>query len=400
MRVVLATRRYWPAIGGVERVVDELARRFVLDGHDVRIVAQRVDSAPQRRLIHVLRESPRFRAFERAGASVRQFRLPRRRRALLLPLAYEGVPLMERLTARRGRWWTSRLYARAAAPVLDPLLADADVVHVFGGDFFAAAVVDWCRGAGVPVLVSPFAHPGHWGDDGASVRSYREADRVLATLETDARSLRAMGVDQARLEVCGVPCPGPAEERAEQASERIPDASPVVLFLGERRPLKGVDLLLDAARIAWQRQPELYFALVGPGPPLQLRDGRVVDAGAVTDVQRSAWLERADIVVLPSRSESFGMVVVEAWSARTPVVVTDIPPLRELVSACEGGLVVPRNPNSLAEGILTLMSDPARRSTMGERGYKLWRSRYTPEEVARRHLTVYAQVIREQRGSG
>lgn len=400
MRIVLVTRRCWPAIGGVERVVDELAREFVLGGHEVSIVAQRVDSGPQERFIHVLREAPSFRAFERSGASVRQFRLPRRRRALLFPLAYEGLPIVWRYTARRGRWWTARLHARAAAPALDPLLADADVVHVLGGDFFSAAVVDWCRRSGVPVLVSPFAHPGHWGDDGASVRSYRRADRVVATLEADADSLRGMGVEEDRLEICGVPCPGPAPASPQLTSGQVPDGRPVVLFLGERRPLKGVDLFLDAARLAWEQQPELYFALVGPGPPPPLRDRRVLDVGAVTDEQRSAWLDRADILVLPSKSESFGMVVVEAWSARTPVVVADLPALRELVTGCEGGLVVPRDPSSLAEGILTLTSDPARRRAMGERGYELWRSRYTPDEVARRHLTLYAEVMREHRRTG
>jgi glycosyltransferase involved in cell wall biosynthesis len=98
------------------------------------------------------------------------------------------------------------------------------------------------------------------------------------------------------------------------------------------------------------------------------------------------------MLCLPSSSESFGLVVPEAWSQRVPTVVSDIAVLRELVSASGGGLVAKADPASFAQAIISLLDDPARARSLGQAGYEYWLARLTPDAVAERHLEVYEQL--------
>jgi glycosyltransferase involved in cell wall biosynthesis len=120
----------------------------------------------------------------------------------------------------------------------------------------------------------------------------------------------------------------------------------------------------------------------------------VIDAGSVGEDARAAWLDAADLVCLPSAFEIFPNTVLEAWSAGTPVLLSDIPPLRELVEQSGGGEVVARDPDALAGAIARLLDDPARLERMGAAGRARWASAYTPAAVAARHEQVYAEPLR------
>jgi len=393
VRVAIVTRRYWPAIGGVERVAMNLGETLVAAGHEVRVVGQCVDEGRFGRMTHIIRENLCFAPFEHGGVSVVQFRPTRRRRALLLPFGLELIPLMGRLSQRRLRRHSAAYYSAVVRPVLAPLLADADVVHVLGGEVMAYAAVDAARRAGIPSAISPFAHPGDWGFDAGSIRAYREAGAVIATTRADAAIYRGAGVEPERLRVVPLPVPPIAHAPAAADDELpVPGDAPLVVFLGARRSTKGVDLLLAAAAHVWDAHPHARFAFVGPGEPLRAGDDRILDVGRVEDAERGRWLERAQLLCLPSSSESFGMVVGEAWSESVPVVVSDIPVLRELVEDSGGGLVAPREEQALAAAISTLLSDPERARALGAAGNEFWRRRLAPAAVCAQHLEIYAEL--------
>ena len=176
MRIAMVTRQYWPAVGGVERVVENLGRAYLERGHEPFVVAQCVDELHFGRMTHIIRERQMFAPFIHEGMPVLQFRPSRRRRALLLPLAAELIPFGGRISNRWLRGYAARYYAAVVASLLDPLLADADVVHVLGSNMLAVAAVESAHRLGKPVAISPFAHLGEWGDDAASVYAYRTAD--------------------------------------------------------------------------------------------------------------------------------------------------------------------------------------------------------------------------------
>jgi glycosyltransferase involved in cell wall biosynthesis len=395
MRITLVSRRYWPAIGGVERVAMSLGETLCEQGHDVTVVAQCVDEGRFGRMTHVIRENARFAPFSRHGVEVLQFRPSRRRRAALLPFALELIPLAGRISRVWLRGHTAGYYSTVVREVIEPLLADADVVHVLGGELMAVAAVESSQRLGKPVAISPFAHPGEWGFDAGSIRAYRGADVVIATTGADADVYRGIGVEDTRLRVVGLPVP--ATTASSGAAIPALEGAPLVVFLGSRRPTKGVDILLDSAPLVWERYPHARFAFVGPGAALGATDDRVLDVGPVSDGDRAAWLKRADLLCLPSISESFGLVVPEAWSQSTPVVVSDIPVLRELVEASGGGLLAQRDARAMAHAICTLLDDPARAEAMGRAGCEYWREQLEPHAVAKRHVEIYEQIAQQRR---
>jgi glycosyltransferase involved in cell wall biosynthesis len=124
----------------------------------------------------------------------------------------------------------------------------------------------------------------------------------------------------------------------------------------------------------------------------------VHDVGRVSDADRARWLARAAVLCLPSFSESFGLVVAEAWSQAVPVIVADIPVLRELVTDSGGGLVVDPDSASFAAALTSLLDDPERARKLGAAGQDYWRRQLTPEAVAERHLDIYQRIIRERSG--
>ncbi len=392
MHVALVTRRYWPAVGGVERVAMNLGASLVADGHTVTVVAQCVDEGHFGRMTHIIREREIFAPFEHEGVRVVQFRPSRARRARLLPFALELIPFGGRVSQRWLRAHTAAYYARVVRPVLAPLLARADVVHVLGGEVMAYAAVDTAHRLGLRCASSPFAHPGHWGFDSGSIRAYREADVTIATTRADGAVYLGAGVEEGRLRVIGLPVPAPGAVEAPQRAYDLPEAAPLVLFLGARRPTKGYDLLLEAAPDVLRAHPEARLSFVGPGEPLRAADSRVLDVGRVSDAERAWWLRRATVLCLPSAGESFGLVVPEAWSHGVPAVVSDIPVLAELVGDAGGGVVAPRRADALAAAIAGLLAEPERARALGEAGRAYWQANLTPEVVYRRHLAVYEQL--------
>lgn len=396
MHVALVTRRYWPAIGGVERVAMSLGECLCASGHTVTVVAQCVDEGRFGRMTHIIRENQRFRPFAHNGVQVVQFRPSRRRRALLLPFALELAPFCGRLSERWLRRYSARYYNAVVRDVLAPLLLDADVVHVLGGEMMAAGAIATARSLGKPTLINPFAHPGDWGMDAGSISAYRGADIVMATTNADAEIYRRAGVENERLRVVGLPVPQHASigSHASASSE-----GPIVMFLGARRPTKGVDILLAAAPLVWEHHPAARFAFVGPGAPLARQDPRLLDVGSVSDERRSLWLSRAAVLALPSSGESFGLVVPEAWSHGVPVIVSDIPVLRELVDCSSAGVAAPRTPEAFAAAIVAMLDDPARAAEMGARGRSYWSRTLTPEAVMRRQLSIYEELLRAAAGS-
>ena len=393
MRLLFVARRYWPAVGGVESFLRDLARELA-NRHDVTVLAHRIDDGPTERLTDSLQPPPTFEPFDDGRVRVEPLRISMPRRALLTPLATQVVPGLRRYAYGRARVGAAALYSRLVGPVIAAVARDGDMLHMWGSDLVAAAAMRASRSIGVPGVVTPFAHANHYGTGRVDVAAYRAATRVIALLETDAALYRELGVPGERVDVCGVCSHGVPAGHGEWMRRRFSIGGPLVLFLGARRPYKGFDILLQAARLVAASRPGVTFAFAGPGAPLPELDSpaRIVDAGVVDERGRAGWLEAADLLCLPSEGEIFPISILEAWSVRTPVLTSDLATLTELVGKARGGVTAPREPRALADTILELLADRERLRAMGDSGYAFWASRHTVERVAAAHEAVYASV--------
>jgi glycosyltransferase involved in cell wall biosynthesis len=219
---------------------------------------------------------------------------------------------------------------------------------------------------------------------------------VLAYNEVDAEAAVRRGVDDHRLAVAA-PCTavmpdggGPELRRRHGIEEAL------VLFIGARQPYKGLDLLLQAIGELSARGCPATLVVLGNGPPPDSRraaGARVIDAGSVGDREKAAWLDAADVLVLPSSNESYGLVLAEAWSMGTPVVTSDIPVLAALVAESGGGLATRRDPAALAGALEELLGDPARARALGAAGRRYWAGHLTPQAAAGRLLRRYTELL-------
>jgi glycosyltransferase involved in cell wall biosynthesis len=171
---------------------------------------------------------------------------------------------------------------------------------------------------------------------------------------------------------------------------------PFLLFLGRISWKKGLDRLIPALA----RVPGAVLALAGndeeglrPSLEALAREAGVADRtvflGAVHGADKAALLHRAAVLVLPSRSENFGNVILESWAAGRPVAVTPEVGLAATVRETGAGIVAD---GDLGEAVRDLLADPARLDALGRRGAEAVRERFGWAAVAARMEEVYESL--------
>jgi glycogen synthase len=149
--------------------------------------------------------------------------------------------------------------------------------------------------------------------------------------------------------------------------------APFILFIGRLVYQKGPDLFIDAMHKVCQHRWDAKVIIAGDGGMRQLLQERAKDlpvnfVGYIPDSEYIRLLNAADIVVIPSRNEPFGLVLLEAWSAEKCVVACNVGGLSENIDAFVNGVKVEVNPESLAWGINTMIDEPWNAGALGKRG--------------------------------
>ncbi len=249
---------------------------------------------------------------------------------------------------------------------------------------------------GVPMVASYHADIVRSGPlpaayDRFAARVLRRAHRVVVGSQRLAETTKALRGVQEKIAVIpyGVepddwsPRPPPADEiRARYAA---PDrGGALFVLLGRLVHYKGADIAIDAMRD--ERLRDATLLIVGDGrlrAQLEARaaglGGRVVFVGEIGDHERAAYYHAADVFVFSgtNRGESYGIVQVEAMATGTPSISTELGTGTSWVNQHgETGLVVaPRDPAALAQAMVDLMGDDARRASMGQAAQRRVRER-------------------------
>jgi D-inositol-3-phosphate glycosyltransferase len=183
------------------------------------------------------------------------------------------------------------------------------------------------------------------------------------------------------------------------------DGRPTVLFVGRIQPLKGLTVAVRALTELADRSTQL-LVVGGPsgsdGPAELQRSLALIEEHGLSDRVRfvepqahhrlSTFYRAADVVVVPSRSESFGLVALEAAACGVPVVASDVGGLRSLVDdGVTGHLVESRDPVAFAARIDALLADPGRAAAMGAAGAERSR-RYSWSTTAGRLRRLYGDL--------
>jgi len=334
------------------------------------------------------------------GITVRRVRYGRDRNE---DIAYRGE--MHLLARRpRGAVHALRLIGSMAAAVRHESLAwRADVLDVHW--LVPGGVVARMARSGVPVVVSV-----HGTDLALAARggaALRAARYGLAG--TDAVVAMSAPLAEDLVTVLGrrADAVTPLPAQPPPTAVAPPPGTGSVLAVGRLVPEKGHLDLVDAVAQLGNSGRDLRLAIVGEGPERTAIAERASAAGVPIELpgatppsQLDDWYARADVVVVPSHREGFGLVAAEALLRGRPVVATDAGGLAEIVEdGVTGWSVRPRDPAGLARAIAAVLDDPTEATRRTDAGAARVRERWSPDALSRDAAALLGRVAATTRSA-
>ena len=230
-----------------------------------------------------------------------------------------------------------------------------------------------------------------------------DPDIVVASgfmLDMLERSPLARGFDRVHLVPFGVDTDlfSPEIDRADARRRLgIPEQDFVVFCRASEWPLKGLEVVKEALSLHAPLRPTTVLTVDRTGLVDDLKDSyRIVEAGHIADTAMCRLYAAADVFLMPSTAESFGMVALEAMACGTPVVASQVGGLAYLVQDGVTGFTVPvDDPQALTDRLMSLLSDAELRSKMGEQAVR-YAQGYAWENIARRLVAVYRELCSEK----
>lgn len=187
------------------------------------------------------------------------------------------------------------------------------------------------------------------------------------------------------------------------------DNEKIVYYVGRMTFEKGVSVLLNAApRVLKEMGEQVKFVIIGGGNTDHLKQQawnvkvwhKCSFTGFMSDEDLDKFQTIADCAVFPSLYEPFGIVALESFAARVPVVVSNTGGLAEVVQHGKTGVVTyTNNPESLAWGILEVLKNPEYAASLVENAYNSLEERFNWEKLAIETEAVYLQVVQERSNS-
>ena len=401
MNVLHVIPSFAPRYGGPIVAAQGLTRELVRRGHDVSIATTNVDGPGEL-------DVPLGRPVPMAGVDVWYFPI------------------------QRPRWYH---FSAPMGRALRDMVRQADVVHIHSVFLWpTTAAAFWCRRLGVPYLVrttgalDPAALSKRYERSRTSVvskakkwlylkslgrRDLGGAAAIHVTSEAELESAQRLSLSpEARVVPLGVsepPSPGSNDCVAVRQQYSILDGRKIVLFLSRLDPKKGLDLLAEAAASLAESRDDFALVVAGSGVPdyeaavkatydTHGLTGRTAFTGMVVGEDKWRLLRAADVFVLPSRHENFGIAVVEAMTAGTPVVISDQVGIHREIDEAGAGLVTTLDPADVAGAIGRLLDDPDAAERMGRAGAALAAERYSWERVASDVEALYEEIVGRQSG--
>ncbi|MGD0153184.1 MAG: glycosyltransferase family 4 protein [Thermacetogeniaceae bacterium] len=385
MRILMLSWEFPPrSVGGLSQHVYDLATALVQAGEEVHLITCAAEKAQARETIngiHVYRVNPYNLSAPDFVTWVLQLNLS------MVEFAVSLINSMADLDLIHAHDWLVAYAGRALKHAYRiPLIA---TIHA----------TEYGRNQGLHNDLQRYIGDVEWW-------LVYEAWRVIVCSSYMAKELQRVfqaPVDKLRIVPNGVDLK--RYQRTGRSLSRPLFAAPdekIVLFVGRLVQEKGVHLLIEAIPKILHYYSGVKFIIAGRGPAEDYLKNKAMDLGIanriyftgyIDDEIRDFLYQEAEVAVFPSLYEPFGMVVLEAMAAKTPVVVADVGGLSEIVTHGTNGLkFYPGNPLSLADNVLRLLHEPDLASRIAATAKQEIHKLYTWQEIARRTQLVYAEV--------
>lgn len=390
MKILHVIANLAPRYGGPSKACWEMARAVARLGHEVSIYTTNQDGPGELAV-------PVDRPVYRDGVEIRYFPIQAPR-----------------------FWGTSLPLARA----LRQKIPAVDLVHLHSLYLFHNLVAGhYCRQYAIPYLMrpqgtlDPFIYRRHrWRKRLMELlfehRNIRRAAALHFTTAEEAELAAPftfqtpsvvvpLGIDGAEFAL--LPDPGRFRARHPEIGNKR-----IILFFGRVNFKKGLNILVEAFGAVARRREDVHLVIAGPdneGWGDKVRSwlsaegllGRFTFTGMLLGPEKLAVLRDADMFVLPSYSENFGIAVIEAMAAGLPVIISDKVNIWREVQAGGAGRVIPCDAEALAGQILELLAQPELTRQMGGNGQTLAQDSFQWSCIAQNLAAAYAKIIDHHR---
>lgn len=183
----------------------------------------------------------------------------------------------------------------------------------------------------------------------------------------------------------------------------IDPARPVMLTVGRVAFEKNLDFLMKVLERVRDALPDVLFVIAGEGPALEPLRSRAARRGLASNLLFVGYLDRrsglldcyrsADLFVFASRTETQGLVLLEAMALGTPVVSTAVMGTQSVLADAPGAIVVEEDVDAFAGVAIRLLADPVERKTLARLAARDIAARWSGREMARRLLELYRKVV-------
>ncbi len=304
-------------------------------------------------------------------------------------------------------------YSRKMKYKLIDHMCDFDIVHLHSVFLWPTWMAARCAARqGVPYVISPrgmlvsdlIKRKSRWVKtlwiNLIEKKSFRQAAGIHATSEVEIKELSNLGLNIPFVFCIANGVEIPSDLDLDQNNNDTAYEKPYVLYLGRINWKKGLDRLIKS----WKSVKDVNLIVAGNDEEnfqnqlenLARTEGvseRIQFIGSVKGTQKWSLYRHAALLVLPSYSENFGNVVLEAISVGCPVVITPEVGLAPMVSQYTVGSVVKGDPLTLASEINALISDEQLRSNMSRNGVRVARCDYTWVSIANKMKNMYIQIV-------
>jgi len=385
MKIAMLVPFFYPHTGGTEKYVRDLSLELSKKGHEVTIISNnlpRKKKAPKEEMID----------------GVKVIRLP----------AVELFP-----------------YLPVTWSFKKKLIEDMDIVHTHGPAFsFTRSVPKKHKATHIltfhcdTIMFDKFMglHVPRWFQKAYEFvmdiyirRIIRRADMIISTTETYASTSPVLKDFAHKVVPIGIHTDGidGVIKKLGLTPDKKKDNQ--IIFLGRLAQNKGVDFLVKAMPKVLEKFPKTKLLICGEGEEKSHLERLIKKFGIEKSIewhgkltfdQLVEYYYTSSVFVMSSisRLEAFGIVQLEAMACSTAVVCTDIPGPNAVMDKDKSGIIVkPRDPDSLADGLIKVLSDPEKAREMGRHGRQLVETKYNWDTIADQILAIYGEAAKAKK---
>ena len=409
LKILHVVQGYTPAIGGTERLIQKVSEKLV-ENHGDQVTVYTTNAYNCELFWRSDQPELPVGTEKINGVTVRRFPVFNKfneLRRLIAGTSYKlGLPYND---------WARAYYNGPIIPQMVNEIAQTKA-NIIAGSSFPLLHMNYMLRAGKKSNTPVVLHGGiHTADDFGFNRpmiykAISQANAYIANTTFERDYLAAeKGIPAEDMTVIGVGVDLEPFAQADKMWLRNKynwGTAPVVAFIGQQVPHKGIDLLIEAMPHIWQSYPDVCLLIAGGKTTYSTNIKRWV--AALTPQQQSQvalindfseeekpnLFAACDMLVFPSGHESFGITFLEAWAAQKPVIGSRIGAIPAVIDEGVDGLLIEhRSVEDLIGVLKKLIEQPEYRQELGRNGYQKTVTNYTWDIVAGKFREVYMRII-------